>query len=141
MLMAGQLKPQLPRSMVWWKTARSPKRVTSMTNECRADSVYCDSCGTRFAVKDLQDDQYIALQEQHRCPQREAELSMLLRVKDYYTRHAVAEGRTQLTAIASLQLADPESAESAVVPKNANSGEPDGWNGLERWADFAHTAA
>jgi hypothetical protein len=79
-----------------------------MTNECRADSVYCESCGTRFAVEDLQDDQYIALQEQHRCPQLEAELGMLLRVKEFYTRHAVAEGRTQLPASASVQSADSE---------------------------------
>ncbi|MEX2122245.1 MAG: hypothetical protein WD847_21880 [Pirellulales bacterium] len=76
------------------------------------DPVVCDSCGSRFSVKDLTEDHYGALDDQHYYQEFAEELRMLLKVKQFYRRHPEAEGRIRPHFQRVLESDDPEVMES-----------------------------
>jgi hypothetical protein len=72
------------------------------------DPVLCGSCGARFPVKDLTEDDYRLLREQYYYHKFAEELKMLLKVQEYYRRHPEAEGQTKTYIDRLLESDDPE---------------------------------
>jgi hypothetical protein len=72
------------------------------------DPVACDSCGGRFPVSNLTEDDCHALSDQHSYQGFAEELRMLLKVKGYYRRHPDAEGRIKPHFARLLASDDPE---------------------------------
>lgn len=72
------------------------------------DPVVCDSCGSRFSVKDLTEDDYGALDDQHYYQEFVEELRVLQKVKQFYRRHPEAEGRIRPHFQRLLESDDPE---------------------------------
>jgi hypothetical protein len=72
------------------------------------DPVVCDSCGGRFPVNGLTEDDRCALQDHHRYQEFAEELRMLRKVQDYYGRHPNAEGRIKPHCTRLLESRDPE---------------------------------
>src|SRR5262245_39716504 len=82
------------------------------------DPVVCSSCGARFPVNGLTEEDYRALQDQHYFQEFAEELRMLRRVQEYYRRHPEAEGRIKSDFKRLLESDDPEVKERlrACVP-------------------------
>jgi hypothetical protein len=90
-----------------------------MANDRTPNPVYCGSCGARFAIAHFSEDQYTSLQEQLYFPEYDAELRMLLRVKDLYRRYPAAVGAFKMHYFAVLESDDPE-----VIKKRRNGISP-----------------
>jgi len=72
------------------------------------DPVVCDSCGARFSLQELTEEQFGALQDQHYYKRFVEELRMLEKVKRFYQRHPEAEGRIRSHLSDVLESQDPE---------------------------------
>src|SRR5262245_16660912 len=69
--------------------------------------VVCSSCGARFPVSSLTEDDRSALTDQHYYEEFADELRMLLKVQAYYRRHPEAEGRIKGKIARLLESDDP----------------------------------
>ena len=72
------------------------------------DPVVCGSCGARFHVSGLTEDDRRALHDQHDYQGFAEELRMLRRVQEYYRRHPDTEGRIKPHFARLLESDDPE---------------------------------
>lgn len=72
------------------------------------DPVVCGSCGARFAVSGLAEDDRRALHDEHASQGCAEELRMLRKVQECYRRHPDAEGRIKPHFARLLESDDPE---------------------------------
>jgi hypothetical protein len=72
------------------------------------DPVDCDSCGARFPVSGLTEDDCQALDDQHYYEGFAEELRILRKVQEYYRRHPDSEGRIKANLARLLESDDPE---------------------------------
>lgn len=84
------------------------------------DPIVCNSCGARFSVDSLTQDDIQSLDDQHSYEELSDELRMLRRVQEYYRRHPDAEGRIKPHVDRLLHSDDPGVREQflAGVPFN-----------------------
>jgi hypothetical protein len=73
--------------------------------------VVCDSCGARFPVSVLTEDDCRTLHDQHYYQGFAEELRMLRKVQEYYRRHPDAEGRIKPHFARLLESDNPEAIE------------------------------
>jgi hypothetical protein len=71
------------------------------------DPIVCSSCGARFPVNGLAEDDSRALEDLHHSREFAEELRMLLKVKEFYRRHKEAEGRIRPHFMRVLESKDP----------------------------------
>jgi hypothetical protein len=72
------------------------------------DPVSCGSCGARFPVDGLTEEDRQSLHDQHYYREFAEELRMLLKVQGFFRRHPQAEGRIKSPLALLLESEDPE---------------------------------
>ncbi len=72
------------------------------------DPIVCKSCGARFPIKSLSEDDWRQLDDQHDYEEMAEELKMLRNVQAFYHRHPEAEGNIRPDLNRLLESDDPE---------------------------------
>jgi len=72
------------------------------------DPIVCKSCGARFPIKSLSEDDCRQLDDQHDYEEMAEELKMLRNVQAFYHRHPEAEGNIRPDLNRILESDDPE---------------------------------